>query len=99
MLIAAALGLSLTLGTASAYAEPIANAGTIGLVDGGSTGDGGMSDEGCQNMAHIVNVLNDQAGQELQNHGNGAKWGDLMHAIDWVQNLAMDSGCFLVDPI
>jgi hypothetical protein len=100
-LIAAALGLTLTLGPASAFAEPAPGVNTLTQVEGGSTGDeGSASDDTCQGLAHMVNVLNDQAGSELQNHGNNAgRWHDLNYAINVVQDTAYDIGCYLVNPV
>src|SRR4051812_464339 len=95
-------GLSPMLGASTAYAarrEGTAQPGGGGVtrpvvpphtsakpVQGGASGSGSATDAQCQNMAHMVNVLLDQGQDELNTHGNGQRFNEIMDAAKFVQN-------------
>ena len=67
-------------------------------VQGGSTGQGPATDEGCQAVASSINDKLGAANQELNTNGMTDTWNNLVDSAKAMQDEAMDQGCFFVNP-
>jgi hypothetical protein len=71
----------------------VAHTGVVAIVHGGSTGDGPMNDDGCEQVANVVQNRIDGAEEALDNHDvKGAV--ALLDEADKYEGQGMAAGCF-----
>jgi hypothetical protein len=102
-LTAACLACVACVAPAAASAKPVkttkqpsakvAHATVVAIVHGGSTGDGPMNDDQCEQIANVVQNRIDGAQEALDNHDvNGAV--SLLDEADKYEGQGMAGGCF-----